>query len=336
MKICVENSTWSNIGDGFYQTSLLYHITKLFPEYDVLHGEGPVARTFNVPARFRRNSIELMEYQKADVYVFSGPMLRQLTWRYGNMIEKLLRQGKSYAIFSCSAADASDSEIRDIKEFFEKYPPLAVSFRDCENYEEISKSLEFSISSICAAFMLREVPIAELDLGEDYIVSNFYSIREPELCLPKQSNDKIVLKKKSEFLGLPRKVSRHFDWLLPSVDKVNGMPVLRVRHEPLMKFGHLYYREPLSFCGMNPLSLLSVYNGSKFVISDRVHACVAGLALGASAHLVSVDNRSKLFAQCGIIDNRSDGFMRLNLEKYEAERDRLLAFIRESLKRGIK
>ena len=332
MKICVENSTWSNIGDGFYQTSLLHHITKLFPEWEVFNGEGPVARTFNVSSRFRRNSIELMEYQKADIYVFSGPMLRQLTWRYANMIEKLVRQGKSYAIFSCSAADASASEVRDIKKFFEKYPPLAVSFRDDENYKEISKSLKSSISSICAAFMLREVPIAELDLGEDYIVSNFYSIREPGFCFSQQSGDQFELKKKSEFMGLPRKISRHFDWLLPSVDKVNGMPVLRVRHEPLMKFGHLYYREPFSFCGMNPLSLLSAYNGSKFVISDRVHACVAGLALGAAAHLVAVDNRSKLFTQCGIVDHGADGFMRLNLEKYEAERDRLLNFIGESLK----
>lgn len=328
--IWVENSTWNNIGDGFYQSSLVYQIRKLFPEHLVVEGDGPASRTFRPSAKFAHNVFDAMEYQDADVYIFSGPMLRQLSWRYEGLIRRLMSRGKRYAIFSASAADASASDREEIEAFFEKYPPVALSLRDNENYEWLRAAVPNAISSICAAFLVGELPVPRLAYDTPYFISNFYTAGEPKFSI---GDSWETLKVSSLKTRSPKvmKFLRHLEWLDSGPDMVGKYKVVRVRHETTMKFSHLTFRKLNSYCSMNPVVILSAYEGCDFVVSDRVHACVAGLAFGKPVYLYKVDNRAMLFNQKEIIRHHDNGFMTINSGKLKVARRELLDYIQNTL-----
>lgn len=40
MKIIVENSTWNNVGDGWYQFSLYFMLKECLPQHEVILGRS--------------------------------------------------------------------------------------------------------------------------------------------------------------------------------------------------------------------------------------------------------------------------------------------------------
>jgi hypothetical protein len=88
MKVLVENCTWANIGDGFYQMSVTVMLQRLFPHWDIYQQDGPQSRSFRYGPRFAPNVLNLMDYQRADLHVFTGPVVgQQLLTRYRKIIE---------------------------------------------------------------------------------------------------------------------------------------------------------------------------------------------------------------------------------------------------------
>src|SRR5438876_7475261 len=101
MKILVENSAWVNTGDGFYQYSLFHIFKTLFPHHDIQMFDGPIARAFKPNKWFKKNALNLMHFQKGDMYVFSGPILgKNFVGAYGPKIENLVNGGSRYLILS--------------------------------------------------------------------------------------------------------------------------------------------------------------------------------------------------------------------------------------------
>ena len=49
MKIVVENSTWNNIGDAFYQFPLYKILKNTLKQHDVYMFDGPIYRSFKIP-----------------------------------------------------------------------------------------------------------------------------------------------------------------------------------------------------------------------------------------------------------------------------------------------
>jgi polysaccharide pyruvyl transferase WcaK-like protein len=333
--IWVENSTWNNIGDGFYQSSLVYQLRKLFPRVNIVEGDGPMLRTFRPSRHFEKNVFEAMNFQTADAYVFSGPMLRQLWWRYESLIKRLHSEGKPYFIFSASAADASEQDCIEIERFFKKYPPAALSLRDNEQYEFLKGIVPNAISSICLAFLMGELPVAEVDYKTPYIVSSFYKNFEPNWVKP-AGNELPNIEETEPINQRAFTLLRHFEWLKPGPKKVGNYAIIRVRHETTCSFSHLMFRKSNSYCSMNPLVILSIYKGAELVVSDRVHACVAGLSMGKVARLIVVDKRANLFKQHGIVDFDEQGFMRLNQGNFAKARETLLNYISASINQSLK
>lgn len=47
--IAVENSTWNNIGDAFYQTSICQMLARALPQCEVVTFDGPIVRDLSTP-----------------------------------------------------------------------------------------------------------------------------------------------------------------------------------------------------------------------------------------------------------------------------------------------
>ena len=61
MKIIVEDSTWNNVGDGWYQTALFKLLKDLYPNHEIYIGEGPIKRAFRINNNLQlKNSLELI------------------------------------------------------------------------------------------------------------------------------------------------------------------------------------------------------------------------------------------------------------------------------------
>ena len=67
MKIIVENSTWNNVGDGWYQFSLYFMLKECLPQHEVILGEGPIKRAFRITSsKQMKNALNWMDYQVQD------------------------------------------------------------------------------------------------------------------------------------------------------------------------------------------------------------------------------------------------------------------------------
>ena len=181
MKILIENSTWNNVGDGWYQFSLYGLMKRLYPEHDIVLGEGPTRRAFRIHNRRQENNIlNLLLYQKADIHIFSGPILCSLLDDYKEAIIRLKNRGEEYALISVSGTSLPQNFINEIGNFLIQYPPVFFSTRDEETYTQFSKFIKNTYNGICTSFLVdRTLHIDSFELNKKFFISSFYTELEP-------------------------------------------------------------------------------------------------------------------------------------------------------------
>lgn len=332
MKILIENSTWNNIGDAFYQSVLFEVFKKLYPEANVLMGEGPSTRAFKLRKQVHIDkSFKLMDYQKADLHVFSGPMVQQIFSRYADKIKEISERGAKYALISVSSDGISDSFRDGIRAFFKQYPPVFFSSRDEATYLCFKDFVPNAYNGICTAFLVNHyLPVDTIE--NKFFISSFYTEMEPEYYLKSGSNvniENVGVKHQQKMFGLPFKYSRHLNFLRPQQESLNNHKVLRVRQDLSTHFKHIKYSHPNSFMSFNPLSYLALYKSTKFTISDRVHSCAVTLAFGKPARFLYETPRAGIFDRLGFDYKSNYGIMYPNLEIIEEEGEKLLAEIKK-------
>lgn len=307
--ILVENSTWNNIGDGFYQSALLAYLKELFPTCEIRMGDGPIERAFRPSPRFVKNTFKLMDHEVADIHVFSGPMLRQLVPLYSTKIKEIIKSGRNYALISCSGAGASKDEALAIGSLLQEYPPIVLSSRDPETYERFGKYVDNAYNGICAAFLVNKLPLSKVTAPK-YFVSSFYSMPEPVFSSDKEHLDNIKdidLSFRKPLIA--HKYDRHLDFLRKHSGELNGLNIVRAVHGVTDRFNHINFGSPNSFLSFNPLAYLSLYQAAEFTISDRIHACAVSITLGRPARLFTKSPRAGIFDRLGIDYKATDGFM---------------------------
>lgn len=333
MKILVENSTWNNIGDGFYQSALFVLIKQLYPEATVLMEEGPIYRAFRPKSlKQKQNALHLMNYQSADLHIFSGPMIRQILTNYRQKIIDLKAAGQQYALISASSAGISEELRKETGEFFQKFPPLFLSSRDEETYKKFKDYVKNSYNGICTAFLVNKMlPVDQLDEDFKFFISSFYRELEPVYKVKGEVDiTNIELERKKNFFGIDHRFSRHFNGLRPKQDMVNGHKIVRVQQEVSTKFNHITFAQPNSFVSFNLLSYLALYKSAAFTISDRVHSCAVSLAFGKPARLFTNSPRAGIFNRLGFDHKKDNGIMYPNMEIIDTEAEKLSSFIKSA------
>lgn len=329
MKILIENSTWNNIGDAWYQTSLYHLIKALYPNDEVYCGEGPIKRAFRIKSPHQlSNSLNLFEYQDADIYIYSGPILKtQFLRDYAGHIKHLCENKKSYALISVSGTGLDQEEKNAVGDFLVKYPPLFFSSRDEETYYNFKPYVKNIYNGICTAFLVdKTMKLQHFKLEKDFFISSFYTELEPTFNLSKNkpfSIENIEVKHHKSILGLPFKYSRHFDFLRKHQTELSNHLIIRTVQNLNTKFNHINFSTPNSFISFNPISYLNLTKSSLFVISDRVHACAIALACGKPTRFLFSTKRAGIFDRMGFNYKNNNGIMYPNDEKINLEKELL-------------
>ncbi|MER9242377.1 polysaccharide pyruvyl transferase family protein [Mesorhizobium sp. M0633] len=328
LTIAVENSTWNNLGDAFYQTSLQRVLQKELPNHRVVSFDGPIKRAFR-PGRFENNCFDVRSWTEADHYVFSGPILRGFTAHYGDLIKRIIEKGATYSLISVHS-NAFDAEIPALRAFLAKYPPTAIHTRDHLTYEKIGDLVSPSLDGICFAFFVSRLDdIPTLSPNIPYICSSFHSMKEPRLTVNPTSKDTSFIGADVSFevtkRRIPWKLERHADFRHTYQETLGPWKVIRPVHG-LYPFPYLTFSRPNSYITYNPLNMLAIYKYCDGVVTDRVHAGVAALSFGRPARIVPVDTRFDLFSHAPI--KRVGGVFQIDERALEREYERHSAWIR--------
>nr|WP_321510719.1 polysaccharide pyruvyl transferase family protein [uncultured Celeribacter sp.] len=295
--IAVENSTWNNIGDAFYQESLISAFRKAFPAANVVSMDGPSARAFRI-GWVGSDPFEARMRTVADHYVFSGPIIGPNFMRlYAPQIEAIVRAGKSYSLISVRSG-VNGEALDVVREFLRKHPPRAIYTRDPSSLVRLSGIVDQECSGPCFAFFVSKLNgIPDVSEDRPYLALSVYTSREP--CLVSENNSQSIGKLSIDWRDPPKsrrwRVLRHLEWH-SSLRMEQSVPFGIVRPvQSHSRLSHVTFARPNSYISYNPLCYLGIIKGCAAVISDRVHAGVSALSFGRAMHVRPLDERYDLF-----------------------------------------
>ncbi|TIL62936.1 MAG: polysaccharide pyruvyl transferase family protein [Mesorhizobium sp.] len=335
LTIAVENSTWNNMGDAFYQTSLQRILQAQLPQHRVVSFDGPIKRGFR-PGRFGRHSFDVRTWTHADHYVFSGPIFHRFVETYGDLIKAIVDKGSTYSFISVHS-NTYDWELPNLRSFLTNYPPKAIHTRDRYTYDKIGDLAKESLDGICFAFFVRYLDgIPDLAPRDPYLCSSFHSIREPVLTCDPAPDEKSFVGSAVSFelkkANIPWRWDRHLDFKRAYPLKLGHWSIIRPVHG-LYGFSHLVFSRPNSYVTYNPLNFLSIYKHCDGVLTDRVHAGVVALSFGRPVRLLAVDKRFELFSNAPI--TRTDGIFEIDNRELAKQYERHTDWIRNNLLSAI-
>lgn len=302
MIVLVENSTWNNVGDGFYQTSLFRTMQELLPDGRVATMDGPIDRAFSPSSSLKAHALDVRTRLEGDLFVFSGPILGPgFLDRYGQLIRSIVGRGSNYMLLSVHGHHHATAT-EGIRELLRTHPPAGFSSRTSETFETYGTVVDDPYNGICSAFFLpmnTPYPSVEETAPPGYIAVSTYSRPEPAIAFelePDGSIDLATVQVSGPSAKLWR-LARHFEWMKNKPAEINGYEVVRPVHDISYKFSHLNFGHANSYLSHNPVHYYTLYSGSSLTISDRVHACVAALSAGRPAVLVGSWDRAGLFSR---------------------------------------
>jgi hypothetical protein len=327
LRIGVENSTWNNVGDGFYQFALHHILGSVYHAHDVVVIDGPVVRGFRAGS-YASRAFDSRMMVDIDVAVFSGPILKaNFTSMYLPIVRRLMRAGKAYMILS-AYCDRDESAIATVRAALAEHPPIAISTRDSYTFERFHDLASAAYNGICTAFFVSKIPgVASAMPDAKYLILSTYTMYEPRFSF--EMNERGMIDLNSLAVQTRQSViwraMRHSEWLRPRPAAYRGHEIVRV-HQALYPFNHILFSAPNSYVSHNPLCYLPLYNGASLVISDRVHACVAALSFGRPAFFLGKSPRAELFERAGAAVSNS-GVLHLSGEALEGEYRRFCGWL---------
>ena len=338
MRILVYNSSWSNVGNGWFATSCRNLLKEMYPDAIVQDGDDDIIQSFRPRMKFEQdNAFQLMQYQRADLHVFTGPIIAMCSDQgpFGRKIIDIIRHNEKYCIISANGTSLSSSQREAIGEMFTKYPPMFVTTRDEETYLWVKHYVKNIYNGICTAWLVdRTLHPQKFQLDKPFFISSWYTELDPVFELPEGGEATIAslqLKRKKTYWGLPYQIARHFNYLRPQQQEIGGKYIVRTIQNLNTRFNHINFAMPRSFISFNTEKYIDVVKSSEFTISDRVHACVVSLACGHPARFLFSTPRAGIFTRMGLDYTKNDGVMYPNMDKVDTEMFLLQQEIRKYL-----
>jgi len=328
--IAVENSTWNNVGDAFYQLSLQRIIKLAFPDANVVALDGPIERAFKLGStRIRSEPFEADMHTNADHFVFSGPIVGGNFLRiYAPRIKAISEAGQSYSLVSIHCA-LEGNELEETRSFLRAHPPRALHTRDPSSLEKLKGLAAHARSGPCFAFFVRMLDaIPDIQTENPYLAISVYRSAEPKITM---ARDGALGEASIYWSDEPSqkywRYIQHLEWMerFQTKQDLAGYDVVRPvqGHTP---FPNKLFGKPNSYISYNPLCYLGVLKSCEAVISDRVHAGVTGLSFGRPVHIRPVDGRFDLFT--GLPMENDGPFWRLSPDFISEAHDDALDWIR--------
>lgn len=271
--------------------------------HEVVPFDAPVRRAFALKNHRTQNCLETRSDIDADLFILSGPILKAWWQDYSSFVEKLHRQGKSYALVSLSACDPLDHDERKrLIEFFGRFPPRFISTRDEATHHYLRDLKCPLLNGICTAwFAHQHIPFAPLRDRPHYITSSFHRLKEPTFQIannwtPTTIADSVQFVPRGKETRWGR-IADSFRTFSKAIDTVE---IVRPQHGTGLHLKRLQFPLANSYSSLTPSGFLSLYAASKLTITDRVHAAVISISLGTPTRLLYDGFRSGLVEKVGI------------------------------------
>jgi hypothetical protein len=291
MNIGYIGGFWStNIGNSFYNIGMLWLLKSIHGKDNVHFIPDPPQ--VNWPGL--NDDYSIMANLDIDLYIISGPILGNgIEKIYSGIFDQITKKGGQIGFISAGAVQYTDEEAQFVADFLSKYKVRFVFTRDSETYKLYKNKLDtYVYDGLCTSAFLNDA-INPPDIIEDYVVTNFPYFHEPVLTSTEGK----------------WRVKRHT--LLSRQPEILGLPVVRLQSSgiipnfKLLRSAKLVYTRKNMYYSDLPFGYLSILKSAKFIFSDRVHTCAAGLILGGSCMYIKGQRRSK--------DGRNNIFHRFGL-----------------------
>lgn len=298
MKIGYIGGFWAtNIGNSVYNLGSLHLLSKLVGEENVFFLNDPPAHFWNEGGKNPKRAFDfLSRVAGVDLILASGPILsKRLPLVYGETVSALTKRGIKFGFISAGLSAYDSEEASIVRDFFQKFPPYIIATRDDVTYRTL-KEMDLNLNiynGICTGFYIGEAArTVEMDI-EPYVVYNFARKSEPIFSL---LGNELTFRKKKITDRYPK--------------TLGGNLIVRTVSEMFHYFDLMIFNRPNVYYSDLPHNYLSIYNNAAFVLSERVHTCVATLSLGGKAMYIAHTKRS--------MDGRRNLLLRLGLsEIYE-------------------
>jgi len=329
--IIVANNHWANIGDAFYQLSIINDLNKVFQgTANVVSGEENTCHLDLFSKHYEKNIFNYSYYGNASWYVLSGPILKKdFGKRYLTLLKCLKQKNIKLVMISVGGLIYNSDEISHCREILKEYPPYILSTRDTETFKNYKDLAENAHDGICSAFYssfhFQGYKTPNL---KDYIVYSFDKYLEPYMQLKPTADGSsfdvdVFRTPESRF----SRVDYFLDIFREYPEKIAGKKIIRLNHNTLRK-PFLIYRRPNTFVSINPYSYLNIIKNSLIVFGTRVHACVSALSYQRPTMIFIKSKRSnQLFSRVGLA-NISEKPVILKKEVLEEEHENLLFFLK--------
>jgi hypothetical protein len=343
--IIVVGGYWStNIGNSFFQLGAQFLLERIFPD-------GHVVMLSDQPGYWKvsqgnpANAFILLEHIPMDYLVIQGPFLRpEFDSIWAGTLRKLQRKGVKIIVLSAGMMDYTPSAIAQYRGWLTEFPPYIFTTRDSDTFEVCADLADHAYDGIDLAFFVPDLfePVP-MEL-RDFVVFNFDKIPEPRVEIRGEFSSEGNADYEFEFankywhlhFAKLRTLLSHTFKFYPFIDAflpkqypetVDGRLIIRTDHRfnPLIE--KKVFKAPNSFVSDIPYTYLNLYANAKLTLSNRVHACVATLAYGNPAMLISKTPRAKLLERVG-----ASAIIRepvtLPKEEIEEEKAQLVDFVR--------
>jgi hypothetical protein len=309
-KIVVANNHWANIGDAFYQNSLIEDLKKVYGEVaDVISGEEYPCHKDKLTKYCQSNVFDYSAYGDCDWYVLSGPILhRDFAKLYLSTLKELHRRKVKVVFMSVGGLRYDQEEIKICRDVLQQYPPYIFTTRDTETFNNYQDLAKYSYDGICSAFYssLHYQGYETSDLGK-YIAYSFDVYKEPQVSFKSNnvnSFDEIVDNIQIDNSSVSRinRFTKAAEFLCKFPKAVGNYKIVRLHHRPLIKITPWIYTRPNTFVSLNPYSYINIIKNAELTLGTRVHACVTALSFQKPAMLCKPTKRGYLFDRLGLQD----------------------------------
>ncbi len=350
-KAALVSGYWStNIGNAFFNIGGKYILEQVFGQGNVQYVQDqPGYWTFNRQTRGNPdNAFDLLANLDVDYLVLQGPMFtRGFRGLWTDTFAQLRRRGVRVILLSCAMHHHDEREIEANRQFLAEFPPFILSSRDQSSYDTFRSFARHAYSGIDSAFFVNDAFSPHRMRDRNMVAIGFDRLPEPEFKL----DDGSAADGRFEFDGdrwqysfPPRlkwmtsrgKVSAYMAHYLDRrrlADRFGSRPVVRPEHRYNPYVGWKIYKRRNSVVSDEPYTYLSLYANVALTISDRVHACVATLAYGNPAMMLSPSPRSELFDRMGLTACRQ-GPMFVDMDRLAEEKAALIDFLKRAVEAG--
>ena len=308
MKIAYIGGFWAtNIGNAFYNIGILWLLRNVYGIDNVYFIPDPPQWFWNTKINY-----DLISKLNVDLVIISGPCFNfKIKKVYEDIFNNLKKKQISVGFVSVGASAYSSNETEYVKKFLNQYDVRFIITRDYETYRLYNEYQCQVYNGLCGSMFLNEA-LSLPNIEDKYVVYAFDFHNEPYMG----NNEKYYVKRKYSIL--PQK-------------EINGIKIVRCNHTSFSRIKYLIFNKPNQYYSDLPYGYLTIYKNADVILTNRVHACCAGLILGTPAMYIknskrSYSSRSHLFERIGVANIFNEPVL-LNCDYINSEKNEMIKFM---------